>query len=137
MKRVFTLVLALCMVLSLCACSGNGGGETTASTTAPIETTQGVQETTAPVEQGGYTAKIVDEGGNPVAGALVQICLDSCFPTMTDENGVASWPTVEEAEGYKISFLKLPEGYDYVDGTTEFYYASGSTEITITLKAVA
>lgn len=137
MKRVITVVLVLCMVLGLCACSGEGGSETTASTTAPVETTQPVQETTVPVEQGGYTAKIVDEGGNPIAGAMVQICLNSCFPTVTDANGVASWPTVEEAEGYKISFLKLPEGYEYVDETTEFYYESGSTEITITLKAIA
>ena len=137
MKRVLIPVLALVLVLALCACSGNGGSETTVSTTAPVETTAPVG-TTVPVEQGGYTVKVVDEGGNPISGALVQLCKDSCVPTTTDENGVAAWRSAEEADGYKVSFLKLPDGYAYVDeSVTDFYYGSGETEMTITLKAVA
>ncbi|MBQ4600596.1 MAG: hypothetical protein IJB17_03075 [Oscillospiraceae bacterium] len=137
MKRIFAAVFALCVMLSLCACSGGSGSETTApvETTVPIETTAPV-ETTAP-QQGGYTVKLVDEGGNPVPGGMVQICLDACMPTMVDANGVATWQ-VEPAEGYKVSFLKLPDGYTYVDeAVTEFYFGSGETEMTITLKAVA
>ncbi len=137
MKKGFILVLALCLMLSLCACNGDGGSETTA---APVETTV-PNETTVPVEttapQGGYKVKVVDEGGNPIAGLLIQLCKDSCLPTATDENGIAVWPNSPEADGYKVSFLKLPAAYTYVDDTTEFYFASGETEMTIVLKAAA
>ncbi len=138
MKRMMILALALCLTLSLCACGGNGGSETTApeETTAPAQTTA-PQETTEPAQQGGYTVTVVDEGGNPISGALIQLCKDSCTPTTTNERGVASWPNAEPADGYKVSFLKLPEGYAYADETTEFYFGTGETKMTITLKAVA
>ena len=78
---------------------------------------------------------MVDEEGNPIAGAMVQMCLDTCLPGITNENGVAEF-AVPEAD-YKVSFLALPEGYDYTTGEQEFYFDAGSYEMTITLKAVA
>lgn len=136
MKKIMILALALCLALSLCACGGNGEGGTTAPQETAAQTTA-PEQTTEPVQQGGYTVTVVDEGGNPISGALIQLCKDSCTPTTTNESGVASWPNAEPADGYKVSFLKLPEGYAYTDETTEFYFGTGETEMTITLKAVA
>ena len=137
-KKMIALALMLCMVLSLCAC-GAGEAEATAEPTDAVVTeapTQ-AQETEADLAEGmaEYTVTVVDEGSNPVAGAMVQICLDTCYSSVTGENGVAKY-TVAEAD-YKVSFLSLPAGYEYVDETQEFYFEAGSTEITITLKAVA
>ena len=80
-----------------------------------------------------YTVNVVDEAGNPIAGAMVQLCKDTCFPGVTDANGVAKFTLAEDE--YKVSFLALPAGYTYVDDTQEFYFADGSMELTITLKA--
>jgi hypothetical protein len=78
--------------------------------------------------------KVTDTEGNPIAGAMVQVCKDSCLPGVTDANGVAKFAVAEDT-GYKASFLSLPEGYVYVDETvTEWYFEDGATEITIQLK---
>lgn len=137
MKKLFALILALCMVLCLGACGGENGGETTEgkeTTTAP-ETSEATEETTAPVEDGKtlYTVTVVDQDGNPVAGAMVQLCLDACCPGITDENGVAEYSL--EAGDYKVSFLSLPAGYTYSTEEQDFHFEDGSTEITLTLKA--
>ena len=135
MKKILSVCLLLCLLVSLCAC-----GETEPATTeAPTEAPTTEAPTEAPTEDDGmatYTAKVVDEGGNPIAGALVQICKDDCFPGMTDEQGVASFQRAE-TEGYKISFIELPAGYDYTTEETDFYFEGDAKELTITLKAVA
>ena len=136
-KSIFAAVLALCMLLCLCACGGDsetttaGGKETTAATTTPAVT----DETTVPADDGKvtYSVTVVDEDGNPIAGAMVQMCLDTCLPGMTNESGVAEF-TLEEAE-YKVSFLTMPAGYTYSTEEEAFYFADGSYEMTITLKA--
>lgn len=139
LKRIAAAALVLCMVLSLCACgSSNDSAETTGA--APVVTeavTEAVKETKAPEEteaaQDGYQVTVVDEAGNPIAGAMVQLCMDTCFPGMTNESGVAAF-NVEEAD-YKVSFLVLPAGYTYSTEEQEFHFANGSKEMTITLKA--
>lgn len=141
LKRLIAALLMLCMALSLCACGGDAEPETTAAPTE-AEATEVVQpteaeETEAPVDDGTvtYTVTVQDEEGNPVVGAMVQICLDTCYPSVTDADGIAKY-AVAEAD-YKVSFLSVPAGYEYADETTEWYFADGSTEITITLKAAA
>lgn len=139
MKKLIAALLLICMVAGLCACGGNAPEATTeapteAPTAAPTEA-----PTEAPVVAEGmavYTVTVVDEGGNPVSGAFVQICKEDCFPGSTDEKGVATF-TRPEADGYKISFISLPAGYEYADEQTEFYYEGDAKELTITLKAVA
>ena len=137
MKRFIAAALLLCMVLGLCACGGTVDptepAPTAEPTTAPIETA--APETEAPTEGefNGYTVTVLDEAGNPIAGAMVQLCLEACFPGATDENGVARFD-MEEAE-YKASFLFLPEGYTYSTDAQEFYFESGSKDMTIVLKA--
>lgn len=128
-KRFLILTLAFCLLFCLCAC-----GETAADPkeTSTAETTE---QTTAPVDDGKvtYTVKVVDEGGNPVAGAAVQLCKDSCLPGMTNAEGVATFRTAEDT--YKVSFMTMPAGFQA--DAEEFYFEDGSFDMTITLKAVA
>lgn len=140
-KKLMAAVLALAMVLCLGACGSSGETETTAATVeeteAPVETTEATEATEALVDDGSvtYTITIVDEGGNPVPGAIVQMCKDTCFPGVANEEGIVTFSLPEDT--YKVSFLTMPAGYDYADETQEFYFAEGSCEMTIVLKAVA
>lgn len=127
-KRFLVFTLAVCLLLGLCACTAPAAdsGETT---------TEATQDTTETVDDGKvtYTVKVVDEGGNPVASAAVQLCKDSCLPGMTNAEGVATFRVVED--DYKVSFMTMPEGYEAE--AEEFYFEDGAYELTITLKAVA
>ena len=134
MKRVICMSLALILALSLCACGAEApkAEPTVAATEAPATPV----ETEAPVAPADgkvtYTIHVQDENGAAIAGAMVQICKDTCLPGMTDAEGNAVF-TVDEAD-YKVSFLTLPAGYTYTTEETEFYF-DGATEITLTLKA--
>lgn len=127
-KRFLILTLAVCLLFLLCACgapavdSEGSVPETTAATTQPVDDGKVT-----------YSVKVVDEGGNPVTGAAVQLCKDSCLPGMTNAEGVASFRTVEDT--YKVSFMTMPAGFEA--DAEEFYFEDGSFEMTITLKAVA
>ena len=140
MKKLSLLALVLCLVLSLCACGGSEAPATEApATQAPATEAPATEapeaEPAIPEGMVQYTITVVDEGGNPIAGAMVQMCKDSCIPGMTDGSGVATFTMAED--DYKVSFLTMPAGFELVDETSEFYFESGSTEMTITLKAVA
>ena len=133
MRRVVVGSLALFMLASLCACSAGEDKKTT--TKAEVVTTEGAsaEQTEVPVQNGdAYNVKVFDVDGNPIAGALVQMCLETCFPSATNEEGIAVFP-LEEGD-YKVTFLRLPDGYAYSDERTEFYFETGSKEMTITLK---
>lgn len=140
-KILLALVLAMGMLLCFAACGEEEKKETqpatTQATTEPTEEeTQIASVETEPVATNPvYTVTVVDEGGNPVVGAMVQLCAEACYPNVTNEEGVATY-SLEEAE-YKASFLQIPEGYEVIDGVTDYYFEEGSMELTITLKAVA
>lgn len=142
MKKIFAILLALTLAAGLCACGSSEGSaeETTAATEADTEATPEASteaataaETEVPEGMVVYTVKVVDENGDPVVGAMVQICQDTCYPGVTNEEGVAQY-TVAEAD-YKVSFLSMPEGYTCDEEA--FYFQDGSTALTITLKAAA
>ncbi len=146
MKKLIALLLMLCLVTSLCACGGNNTEETTTEPEVIVddntteEQTQDTteEETTEPEATGTtYTVKVVDEGGNPVVGAFVQICAEVCVPALTDDSGVATFANQETRDDYKVSFSAMPEGYELTTEETEFYFTDGATEMTITLKAIA
>lgn len=139
MKKIIAFLLVLAMALSLCACGGNTE-ETQPSETQPVET-----EATDPVETEAqteeetqddgnvlYTITVADENGNPIVGAMVQMCKDTCYPGVTGADGTVQFSLVEDT--YKVSFLTLPEGYTYADEATEFYFEDGAVELTINLK---
>ncbi len=143
-KTLLALTLALMLVLSLCACGQSTQTETptdpTTATTDPAGTEAPTDAPTEPEIPDGMVqlkVKVVDEGGNPVVGVMVQVCTDeSCLiPVKTDDAGVATFAPAAEGE-YHANFLPgVPEGYE-ADAEV-FYFAEGETELTITLKAVA
>lgn len=131
--KLMLCVMALCLAFTLCACGNTAGNgdESTAGTTD--STTQATTEATVNDGMVTYTVKVVDEGGNPVSNAMVQLCLEACLPGMTNAEGVATYNVVEA--DYKVSFVSLPEGYTADE--EEYYFDDGSYEMTITLKAAA
>lgn len=143
MKKITYLLLSALVTFSaigLCACGGNGDeNKTTEPTTKKeeISTTakneeESSSEDTSKVK---YTVKVVDEEGNPVVGAMVQLCKDSCVPAMTKDNGVAEFELAED--NYDVKFAVFPKGYEYSTDEQVFHFESGKTELTITLKKVA
>lgn len=147
MKKLFAILLLVCMVFTLCACDAEKPEETGAATSG--------QETTAPVEsdpteaptdpeptetqpQGvTYTIKVVDEGGNPVPGMMVQLCAESCMPRLTDADGNAIYENQVERSDYKASVTVYAEGYEAASEQVDYYFGEGNYEVTITVKAVA
>lgn len=128
MKKILALIMCACMLLCFAAC-GQGAEETTAQTDPEIV------ETTLPIANTNpiYTVKVVDDAGNPIAGAMVQICSENCYPGVTNEEGVASFSVVEDT--YKVSFISIPAGYALTGDAPEIYYEEGARDITITLTA--
>ena len=121
MKKMISVMLLLCLVLGLCACGQSGTETTTEPTTTESVAEDTTEKSTENDGMAAYKVTVTDEGGNPVVGAMVQICKDDCFPGVTDAEGVATF-TRPETEGYKVSFISLPEGYEYLDEETDFYY---------------
>ena len=146
MKMLISLALALCMVLCLVACgnnasnsSGNGDasvGSASSDVSADASVTGSGEGASSgeTVEDGRvtYTITVVDEDGNPISGAMVQICKDTCLPCgATNADGVVTVTTVED--DYKVSFMTPVAGY--VTEGLEFYFDEGSTEMLIILTA--
>ena len=136
MKRVFALVLAFGLMLCLCACTTEEPKEaepTTKSTEAANKETDPTTEPTSDsAEDPTYVVTVVDENDEPVVGAWVQLCLESCVPAMTDENGVANFYL--EENNYKVGFTVMPAGYEYVDEQQEWYFAEGENTMTVVIK---
>lgn len=150
-KRAAAMILVLCMALSLAACgngasSGTNSGDASvgaassdviASTSADASADSSEDagaSTDEPVDDGRvtYTITVVDEEGNPISGAMVQLCKETCLPCgATDADGVVSVTTIED--DYKVSFMTPVAGF-VTDGL-EFYFDAGSTEMTIILTA--
>ncbi len=139
MNKIKLITALLLAALLLTACGGNSTPETTAAPTeAATEAPTAAPTTEAPTEPADdgkttYTVTIQDENGNPIPGAMVQLCMETCIPGVADANGVATFQ-VAEAD-YKVSFLALPAGFTYSGDAQEFYFEAGSTEMTIVLKA--
>lgn len=141
-KSLLLVVLSVCLMLCLCACGDDTTTDTNNSTTTQSDnvtttTTTTIPTTTTTTMAEGkvtYTVTVTDEAGNPISGAFVQLCLESCLPYATNAQGVAVWANMDEAD-YKVSFINVPEGYT-VD-TNEFHFAEGTYEMTIVLKAAA
>lgn len=136
-KQLIALFLVFGMMLCLCACTNaditDPTTEPTTKTTVP--TTNATEPTTEEPADPTYVVTVVDEENAPVAGAWVQLCLESCVPAMTDENGVANF-FLEEAD-YKVAFTVMPPGYEYAGEEQEWHFAEGENTMTITLKKVA
>lgn len=152
MKKLFAILLLVCMVFTLCAC---GAGEIEVTENENDQAATSGQQSTKPVEtdpteaptdpeptetepQGvTYTIKVVDEGGNPVPGMMVQLCAESCMPRVTDADGNAIYENQVERSDYKASVTVYAEGYEAASEQVDYYFGEGNYEVTITVKAVA
>lgn len=131
MRKFGFLLWVLCLVLVLCACGADGSKTTTPPVTTVPATT--AQPTTAPSTDVTYTVYVKDADGNAMAGVLIQFCDDAnvCkLPVTTDAEGKV---TVTYAPAnYHVSVTVVPEGFTAdADG---YYFASGETEMTVTLE---
>lgn len=129
MKKFLALIMALAMVFCLCACGGDENGPTgneALNTQQQNDTETSSEEETTPK----FEVTVVDQNGDVVSGIWVQLCNESCLPKVTDENGVATFDA-EITDGYKLSVMTCPEGYEteYV-GTNYIYLEEGITEYT-------
>ncbi len=136
MKILRMIPVLMVLAILLCGC----GQEAAPVQTDPVDPVVSVPsenpgESESVNEDPIYTVTIQDEEGNPIPGAMVQLCMDTCYPGVAGEDGVAQFQ-VPEAD-YKVSFLSLPEGFTYASDAQEFYFEAGSTEMTIVLKAEA
>ena len=139
-KRIITLMMMLCMIFSLCACGNNSGdvegnkskeSQTSQTEEGKDENSEGTEDTSEDTGKVEYKVILVDQDGNPVGGAMVQICKEACVPSKTGEDGVAVF-SLEETDGYKASIMSLPKGYVY-EGAKEIYFEGDVKEVTFTV----
>ncbi len=136
MKLLKMISLLLVLALLLCGCGQQAAPEKTEPSDPAVSTPSETPSQPDPADENTtYTVTIQDENGNPIPGAMVQLCMDTCYPGIANDQGVAQFQ-VPEAD-YKVSFLSLPEGFTYASDAQEFYFEAGSTEMTIVLKAEA
>lgn len=135
MKRMIALVLLLTVAVCLVACAKDTA-ETNAPTTAPNTTPTTTvptqpQTTTKPADTATYNYKIrvVDQDGNPIEGAYVIFCLETCNFYVTDAEG---WALIDAAiaDGYQAHIMSLPAGYENYTFSEEYTnFESGQTEM--------
>ena len=110
MKKLLTLVLAVCIAMTLLAGCGGGKEE----------------------EPNAYVVLVMDENEAPVEGVGVQLCSDSaCILEKTDATGYVQF-TAEEGS-YTIHILTVPAGF--AEDDTEYPVPEKYGLVTIVLKA--
>lgn len=132
MKRIVTLLLVLTLALCLAACGEDATNPAPTTTTpAPVPTTTVAPTPTTTAPTYNYKIRVVDQDGNPIAGAYVIFCLEQCNFYQTDEEG---WALIdaEIADGYQAHIMSLPEGYEGYTFSEEYTnFESGQTEMTL------
>lgn len=135
LMRLTAVVMMLCVMLCLAACGGDSN-PTTAAPTTPTTKPATVPTTTAAPTSTGFVApehtyrfKVVDQNGDIVVGATVQLCLESCMFKPTEVDGYAYFNS-PVADGYKVQVLAVPEGYT-CNSEEVIYLEPGQTEITL------
>lgn len=127
-RKMFALVLALAVALSLCAVLTACGGE------------QGANATTAPQQTGEktvYKVTVKSAGGLALEKVAVSVYADNTLSDLqgydeTDEKGEA---TIElpQKDGYAISLSGLPKGYT---AEASYSFSGNSAQITLTSSLV-
>lgn len=79
-----------------------------------------------------FLVKVTDAEGNPVAGVSIQLIKDESLTATSDDTGVATF-NVEITEGYKLSGVTCPEGYEYT-GEAEIALEAGAKEYPLTVQ---
>jgi hypothetical protein len=122
------------MAMLCVGCNGGEGADTTPAATTPADTTPAATTTADTTVDSGpteYKVTVVEDGGAPVEGVMVQICFGGlCTPAKTNADGVAVFKKVKDV--YTVKFLGgVPAGYTC---EAEEFAFGDSTELTITLK---
>ncbi len=105
MKKLVCSVMALIMVVGLCACGSKAA----------------------------YTIHVVDEAGTGIKDVRVQMCDDSsCTNGMTDDAGTVLYE--KDVPSLEVHILSAPEGYA-VDKDAVYSVDAQAKELTITLSA--
>lgn len=86
-----------------------------------------------------YTVKVVDQNGDAVTGASVQMCAETCsfLRESVDESGLYFVFVAEDA--YKAQITSLPAGYSFVAGEnteTKFEFSAVNGGFTVEIDVV-
>lgn len=91
------------------------------------------EESTVQTVLSQYFFKCIDENGNPVSGAKLQVCTEeACFMLVSDDNGTAVFDGNPFAYSVHVS---APEGYEIVS-EKEFTTLTEYSEYTIEFKSI-
>ena len=133
-KRIISLLLVVCMLvcaLSLTACKKNKNNGNNNDNNSNDNTNTSTDKT--------YTVTIVDGDNNPVEGVKLVITDEKSYPQATsDASGKASAKLPEGT--ISVMITSTPDGYEKpekVSGVYHGVFASGSTELKITLDKAA
>lgn len=140
-SKIIRLLCMLAVVLMVvCSCDINANVETSSETTSTpteessesskAESSEETESTTAKPAKVTYTITVVDEDGNALPGATVQLCVgDLCkLPSPTNAEGVATFEFDEAEYTVKVTLA----GYT---GEAYYEFTEGSHELTVTLSA--
>ncbi len=137
-KSILALLLMASMLFALCACGAGSDKDTEKEeeTKKPEITTVADTE---PEEVVILTVKVVDNEGNAVEGAMVQLCNETnCFTAMVDSEGNAKFLESVVSEITANCYLTIPympEGYEFTSDN-KVYLNDGDSEYTYTLNKV-
>ena len=136
LKNLLCVMLVACFAFAFVACTSDepAADNSNDAVTTPVADTEIADETEEPAPAG-LKVTVNDNEGAAVAGVVLQVCKDTCVPSVTDADGVASF-NVEITAEHKLSVLTLPEGYEYT-GDAEIYLEDGMTEFTVVVNKVA
>lgn len=141
LKTLVSLLLVICMAFCLFACESDS--LTSSNSEDKSESKASVSENASSVAESKteskteeeskientFTVMVVDQNGDAVENVMIQICKDSCIPMKSNTEGFAVFP-LEITDGYKLSVLSCPAGYEYT-GEAEIYLNSGIKEFTL------
>lgn len=118
-KRIFAMLLAGCMAASMVGCSGKGGGETAASTTAAENTK--AAETSLAKESTEASAEAAEEASIETAQTTFTVGFDQDFPPMGfvgddgEYTGFDLELAAEVAKRLGLEFVAQPIAWDSKD----------------------
>ncbi len=141
MKQIISALILVSVLFCLCACGETNDVSSSADNSSAVssqpEESKAVseEESSSPSVESSFKVTVVDQGGNPVSGVMIQICKDTCIPAKTDENGMATF-NIEITAEHKLSVLSCPAGYEY-GGEAEVYLDDGITEYTVEVVKLA
>lgn len=97
---------------------------------SPVEETEAGAILAAGQDMGVYAISVTDEAGQPLAGAMVQVCdAASCRLERTDETGLILLTLPRFA--YEVHMLRAPEGYQLPDEAVLMPEEGGRWAITL------